>query len=399
MPYDHQPTCEEDEDPEAGNSSFVDDSPVKAPAGGKSFKLLFEETVAPQNVVSGKTKGTLARSKTIPASVELFGERSDGVSAKFGDDMDWNLGIKSGTKDNKDKKSVNGKSFTLPNRIVPGKGDLFSGGGPSNHVQPPATLNPSKAGPSKTNSVDTRTSTKRSLSDTEMEPGDLLTESTSPMPLLLPPSPPPADSSSYRASTKYNTKGKGKAKAKTSGHKKAKVVDEDEDEDEGANVDEDEDTGDIGHNVKLVDRTRFQGTAGEEAPDLDLYSILGYARSGFGVPHGNRSPTLHAGPVTQDVIGSRTEKFEVDLPDKLRHVLALSPSESKARDSKEERVFRALLYGRRASHYDPVKGGEIWDVGEEERRRDDDGEAEGGGITEGEDDWEGEPVPWEVGEL
>jgi hypothetical protein len=41
-------------------------------------------------------------------------------------------------------------------------------------------------------------------------------------------------------------------------------------------------------------------------------------------------------------------------------------------------------------HYDPAKGGEIWDVGEEDQVWED---------TEGEDDWEGEGVPWEVGEL
>ncbi|KAI6047796.1 hypothetical protein EDC04DRAFT_23276 [Pisolithus marmoratus] len=80
--------------------------------------------------------------------------------------------------------------------------------------------------------------------------------------------------------------------------------------------------------------------------------------------------------------------FSVDLPDKLRHVLAISPSQD--RNRREERVVRGLLYGDRVDHYDSRRGGEIWDAGEW-----DDGVRD----METEDDWEGEPVPWEVGEL
>jgi hypothetical protein len=93
--------------------------------------------------------------------------------------------------------------------------------------------------------------------------------------------------------------------------------------------------------------------------------------------------------------GQDDSQIEVDLPDKLRQVLALESS--KARDSQSERMVKSLLYGRRAGNYDPVKGGEIWDVGEDERRHDE--EEDTRRDTEGEDDWEGEPVPWEVGEL
>ena len=79
-------------------------------------------------------------------------------------------------------------------------------------------------------------------------------------------------------------------------------------------------------------------------------------------------------------------KFEVDLPDDLHRILAISP-DGQTRETGEEKVVRSLLYGSREVHYDPSKGGEIWDVGED---------SEYGGDT---DDWEGEPVPWETGEL
>ncbi|KAH9937232.1 DNA replication and checkpoint protein-domain-containing protein [Fomitopsis serialis] len=54
-------------------------------------------------------------------------------------------------------------------------------------------------------------------------------------------------------------------------------------------------------------------------------------------------------------------------------------------------LANAVLYGRRESHFD-AKGMEVWDVGEMSEG------AEGAG-EDGEDDWEGEPIPWEVGEL
>jgi len=56
--------------------------------------------------------------------------------------------------------------------------------------------------------------------------------------------------------------------------------------------------------------------------------------------------------------------FSVDLPDELHLMLAISPSRS--HNSKEERVFRSLIYGDRVNHYDASRGGDVWDVGEAE---------------------------------
>ena len=84
--------------------------------------------------------------------------------------------------------------------------------------------------------------------------------------------------------------------------------------------------------------------------------------------------------------------FEINLPSDLAQVLALSPSHTSSylRDKTEQKVVKELLYGSRERHYNPQRGGIVYDVGEEDQSE---------GVDGGEDDWEGEPVPWEVGEL
>jgi hypothetical protein len=89
------------------------------------------------------------------------------------------------------------------------------------------------------------------------------------------------------------------------------------------------------------------------------------------------------GPASDDVPGD----FEVNLPDDLRRVLAISPS--KAHTTRDVNIVRGVLYGERTSGYDARKGGDIWNVGEIGEATD----------SQAEDDWEGEPVPWETGEL
>jgi len=107
-------------------------------------------------------------------------------------------------------------------------------------------------------------------------------------------------------------------------------------------------------------------------------------------------PLLHLGtrshdPALEEHIDANRHAagtFSVNLPDKFRRVLAISPSRSQ---DNEERVVHGLLYGIRTGQYDPSRGGDIWDVGETDECALGDP-----GI---EDDWESEPVPWEVGEL
>lgn len=401
---------EENEQDAAGeaNSSFVDDSPVKAPVGNKSFKLLFDEAAVSHIVIPPKGKGTFARSKTTPATIGLFrsGEHleraatlGNETAATLGADVKSRVGKgnitdKDSKSDRRGKKGVNGNS-TFSGNFLPRIDDLFSDG-PLNNTPPPQTFKNVHVKQPETSGIKARRgSTKRTFSDAEKEPGDMLNQSVlaanTQLP-LLPPSPPPADSS-CRQSAKY----KGKAKVKEGSRKKARVFEEgDEDEDEEDSPEDD--------NVKVVDRTRrptgFEPT-GDEA-DLDSDPILSFGA--HRLPRGYRSFVPiepdggegDASPAISNIIGREHEnenedgKFEVDLPDKLRRVLALSPQ--KTQNVREERVVRGLIYGTRVEHYDARKGGEIWDVGEGE-------DGEGMADTEGEDEWEGEPVPWEVGEL
>ncbi|KIM88565.1 hypothetical protein PILCRDRAFT_2789 [Piloderma croceum F 1598] len=355
------------------DSSFVDDSPVKAPAGGKSFKLLFEESL-PKNGAS-KRKGSLTRSKTTPASAGLFGDRATDVGKLIKEDTDQDLGpiVQEGVNPAKGDHLKNGIVGILAMSTIgwlPGKDNLFSEkvAPPFDNTQMPATKRHSSLG------SESRKAAKRSLSDAEDDVESDCRKSQSQhvaAPKLLPPSP-PAESSS-RGSTS-NFKGKGKA---TGSRKKAKVQEEVEEEDES--IDEGK--------VRRIRRVDHKPSA--DRPDFDFDSdwVLGTQSH-----RGSRDPL----PVSQGQEDSASPNQsdsksgrEVDLPDKLRRVLAISTS-SKSLELNEERVVRGLLSGKRATHYDPSKGGEIWDVGEEDQIRID---------TEGEDDWEGEGVPWEVGEL
>ncbi|KAG5647557.1 hypothetical protein DXG03_008910 [Asterophora parasitica] len=345
----------EEEGEHDAHSLLISDSPAKVPAGAKSFKLLFDESMKAKGaaLTNGKTSSAQTNST---ASHGLFG-----VTSSAGDDEHWVL--------NPIKPRVEkGKQKAVPFKTS---------------VAPAATgLVPVPHGRVTAERRESRQVTKRALSDTE----DMETLDTpgapSAGPSLLPPSPPPPDSRS-----KQFTRGKGKAVP--SGRKKAKTTGADN-ADEAEEEDDDWDASKT--NIRIVDRAqiRAQSTTsrgGQYDLDLDPDQVLGYSRRG--APRGD--DTLLAPDV--ELQG----KFDVDLPDKLRRVLALESIESKTRDSREERVVQGLVFGRRTAHYDPDKGGEIWDVGEDDVRQD--GEQETRGDTEGEDDWEGEPVPWEVGEL
>jgi hypothetical protein len=143
------------------------------------------------------------------------------------------------------------------------------------------------------------------------------------------------------------------------------------------------DTDDELENVKLVRRGAVSKQQGDLDPDSPF--DLPYHNLASNVPP---SLTWTGQPDDSQLDGH----MEIDLPDKLRHVLALSSSDSRLRNVEEETIVASLLYGRREACYDPIKGGEIWDVGEQILPLQ-------AVDTEGEDDWEGQPVPWEVGEL
>ncbi|KAG0704375.1 hypothetical protein DFH29DRAFT_380764 [Suillus ampliporus] len=345
------------------NTSFVDDSPVKLPAGGKSFKLLFEDALPTASVPKRPANLPKSQSRDSEDAVTFHGfDSNDGTSLEASPTNIRKDSRRSKTHKDGQNPKADIKS-TLTTKLIK-KDELPSTQG---------RVKQSKTGLSRTITVEKRAqgkprepqaSLKRALEIVSVNDGQA-SASCSQFP-LLPPSPSPEDASSNK---RVAANGKGKAGAS---RKKAKVVDaEDEDEDED---DLDEVT------VKVINRAQTAQQVSENTNELDWDPLL---HSGTR----NRDPDAAAGhgDTTPDEKGT----FHVDLPDELRLMLAISPSRS--HNSKEERVFRGLLYGNRVGHYDASRGGDIWDIGE--------AEDDTRGSTEGEDDWEGEPVPWEVGEL
>ncbi|KAI6153753.1 hypothetical protein BKA82DRAFT_938145 [Pisolithus tinctorius] len=264
------------------NVSSVDDSPVKAPAGGRSFKLLFDDTL-PALSVPKKVDEPVPPPHNKPTTLD---RDNDAVAERT-------------------------ECTLSPN---------------ANHLE------------------------------SENEPKG----STRPVThySLVPPSPPPEDLA-----------GPGRLKGGSgSSRKKPRVV---------LQPGDDEDDSSDGITVKVIGQSNSR-LLQQNDDDLDFDPILNiHARD-------------HDPITTVHLEADRHESgtFSVDLPDTLRHVLAISPSQDLNR--REERVVRGLLYGERVDHYDPSRGGEVWDAGEW-----DDGVRD----ADTEDDWEGAPVPWEVGEL
>ncbi|THH11889.1 hypothetical protein EW146_g7878 [Bondarzewia mesenterica] len=347
---------------------FVADSPVKAAPKSGTFKLLFEEDEALQPSDSSKAKRRLTRSKTASASNTLFGPRSQrarSMSRSSGDELYHNhdrLPEMKPAGEEKDgvitqRKAKKGKQMRV-HGLSFGKNNLFASVDVSERLpQHSKPVLPSHGEPD--NSANIRTSAKRPLTDTvEPEPDQFTPLPSNSQIPLLPPSPPAAHATSWN----------GRSKRKTAGRKKPKLAKEiHEDEDEN------EDSSDESH-IKVREWSRQRRAEGD-ADDQDSDLLLGLHAQGAS----RKIPTQIL--ASDDDAG----EFEVHLPDDLRRMLAISPS--KARNLNEEGVVRGLLYGARTSHYDGAKGGDIWDAGEI------------GEGTGGEEDWEGEPVAWEVGEL
>lgn len=228
-----------------------------------------------------------------------------------------------------------------------------------------------------------------------------------------------SDTNHAAATKNQKAIGKGKAKALSQAvsaisRKKAKLLaelgDSDEDGAEDDSEDGDPEEGENGNdgNVKVLDWSWQRRPRQRQDVELDEdYDLT--ARPHYSHPHSlstqqtdldsSHSPTSHYPqvPTTSEqlvpVADAELEgSCEVNLPSDLARVLALSPSHTSSyiRDKTEQKVVKELLYGRRERHYDPQRGGIVYDVGEEDQSE---------GAEGGEDDWEGEPVPWEVGEL
>ncbi|KAJ2932667.1 hypothetical protein H1R20_g4409, partial [Candolleomyces eurysporus] len=184
---------------------------------------------------------------------------------------------------------------------------------------------------------------------------------------LLPPSPPPAAATSKGP-------GKRKADSRTFAHrKKMKVAKDGNTDDEDAS-----DGSDLKTKVKIVDRTQLKRSRAEDDVDPEFDPILDLPRETH-----DPNPLLHPELESQAI--------DVNLPEKFKEVLDLKTAHWKGRPGSESKLVDSLLYGRRTTCYDSKKG-EIWDVGEDE---DVDEDKRG----DADEEWDGEPVPWEVAEF
>lgn len=342
-------------DAEQADSSFVIDSPMKPAPKGGAFKLLFEGAAGD---VNSHSQDGRARSQRVPVNTGLGisrsqSQRATSMSKFFASEMPSdnhpNLKMKA-LEGNSTKDSAKSRT-TKPLYSNRFGNDTFGAAQPSKAPLP----EPEQAkqavhieeGPQRNSAA------KRSLADT---PDSLCPHQHPP---LLPPSPPPAASSSV-----YTGKGKGRGQTTGPIRKRPKLPEDSGDEDEGST--------DPHVTIREWSWQRRGTSRATSMEELD--PIIG-----LGAHDRPSSP----GTMSHDAPGD----FEVDLPDDLRCLLAISPS--KAHTTRDISMVRGVLYGQRTSNYDAEKGGDIWGVGEI-------GEAS---DSQAEDDWEGEPVPWETGEL
>lgn len=349
------------------NDTIIADTPMKPRTGGRGFKVLFDDVLP--NGEKRLVKSLSSRKKSNSSQNVFPGTKraqSRALTPSSDEEDDWSLKprlkgldasvVGSAKLSQYKDRAVNGK-HRIPKALIPGRNDLWSDMGPP---KPSSLSRTASANPP------SRTSNKRSLPDDQYDVENDVNPSTNTflnLP-LLPPSPPPPDTSKP-SGPKYAEKGKGKAAALS--RKKAKLLQDSN----GVDEEDEEDSLDDEIQVKEIDpSSRSSRAAHDVDPDSDWEAHWR--------PPSNSDDPAHS--------ALDSAKFEVDLPDELHRVLAISPG--RGHGTEEEKVVRELLYGSREVHYNAQKGGEIWDVGEDEDHA--------GGTEE---EWEGEPVPWEEGEL
>ncbi|KZT75080.1 hypothetical protein DAEQUDRAFT_20631 [Daedalea quercina L-15889] len=381
------------------NETFLEATPMKPPPGGKSFRVLFDEVLPTSRDASRQsTIRTLSRTASAvpkPNSLSSKRARSRAMSPSSSEDEndEWENGMKLESLMSsangfhvvkkpapQPKRPSNGPGKTFQAAVLPDKDDLRAEKGPP---RGPAPKDPLPRGKTPSGPVDAisagRPTGKRPRSDggdisTGIGAGGLNeTYGVDHVP-FLPPSPPRPDGSYPRTGIAVD-KGKGRASAAFS-RKKARLLEQLGGED----IDDDSVGSEDGEGqVKLREHSwnapRRQAAAIFDELDDPEFQWPAHP------PHSPDSPPTGFAAAEEGTM-------EVNLRDDLRRILALSSQ--KRTEAEERRLVSAILYGRRESHYD-AKGMEVWDVGEMSEGTE--------GVGDGEDDWEGEPVPWEVGEL
>lgn len=349
------PEDSDDSDPaeaELADSSFVADSPMKPLPKGGAFKLLFEGGAG--DVV---THDGPSRSRKVPpnSGLAMFGSKSQRARSMSRSSDSEMLSDNHQPLKMKPSEGISAYSSAKarsekrlhPNGPASRKKDHSGTTAPKQVIQADRIEE----------CVQGTTATKSSLADTDSDARDTLGPSH--RPALLPPSPPPAGSSSAHVV---------KRKAKGSIAKRSKLPEDsgcEEEEEDGADV-----------HVKIREWS-WQMRKSSRATDTlaeELDPVLGFS---------TRDQQSSPDPTIDDTPGD----FVVNLPDDLRRLLAISPS--KTQTTHDVGVVRGVLYGEHMNNYDAQRGGDIWGVGEIDDASD----------SQAEDDWEGEPVPWETGEL
>ncbi|EGO04341.1 hypothetical protein SERLA73DRAFT_173730 [Serpula lacrymans var. lacrymans S7.3] len=351
------PSCDSQGDAESGRFTdddphdipFIDNSPSKPPSGKKSFKLLFED-ITPSHGLSACSKWPQS------AGESRFSRGTNEQRTK-------RRSITSSIKVDQGLTTINDRGFASSDQKLD-SGHALRFTSQTEHFdfvkvsEDIYTTHKPSPGPSPQRAPMTCSLIKSEAASQSSE-----VSSTRPHRIvLLPPSPPPASIDSYHSHCNGN-----KAIA-TVGRNKYKLAEED-DQVEGKVKDIDETIP-----VKVLKRA-LQMHVDDH---LDSDPALSYATR-------NADSGIWA---TDDGRYNEQEGLEINLPDKLRRMLAILPSRRQHKN--EECVVHRLLYGAHICHYDTCKGGEIWNVGEGEDNM---------AKYEDEGDWESEPALWEMGEL
>ncbi|CCM04206.1 uncharacterized protein FIBRA_06372 [Fibroporia radiculosa] len=380
-----------------GSETFMEATPMKLPPGGKAFRLLFDEVLpASQEASRQPASRALSRNRP-PVDSKRFSnrrKRSRAFSPSSGEDEDgdWSRSGKlkglmtsitvrptaEDTNIHEKLSNQRGSKRILPRAVLPPKDDLRSDVGPSRGQGPKHKVN-AALGDRISISQPGRSAVKRPLgSELQTRGSDELDslmagKNFSHRLPLLPPSPPAESSRSYASNSKDPSRNKA---ASAFSRKKARLL-EHAGGDESDHGDEKSDADD--GPVKIVEHSWHSRKAqcvkagGEPVDDYFDWS--------------HSTPRL-ASPVSRE-LAAEAGTIDVQLPDELKRILALSLSQDA--DKEQKRLVNGLLYGRRQIHYDPKKG-EIWDIGEVDDSTDDI-------AKDSEEDWESEPIPWEIGEL
>ena len=327
-------------DTKEADSSFVDNSPTKLPSSGKLFPQLFSENE--------------------PVRTDLFGVKSKPAKTKKGN----TLKLTRGAANVRRVKEVTRK---------PTKSNSTSAQLEFAETYKASASNRAASETPSERSINLSTNKRPASDDGAGNMEHVSPRQKSP---LIPPSPPPsaaAPNGAFSRSSQLPSKGQA-----SKSRKRAKIDERDT---------SDNDDEELNAKLKIVRRheTRIKHDGGvQDEAELDSDPILGHTR--FAGPRASSPETAQ----------QESGHVEVNLPDQLLRVLALESVAPQSKLPDENRVVKGLLYGRRVSHYDPSKGGEIWDIGEDYHTGLDE---QGLKFGEEEEDWEGEPVPWEIAEL